>query len=79
MFRKPELTDSASLLETFKFLENAAADFSDEEDVREVRGEGQCVFLGTDATWSRLALSKEPSSCCLSPPAFWLGRAELFR
>ncbi|NXI37350.1 STRN protein, partial [Galbula dea] len=32
MIGKPELTDSASLLETFKFLENAAADFSDEED-----------------------------------------------
>ncbi|XP_030052272.1 striatin isoform X3 [Microcaecilia unicolor] len=32
MIGKPELTDSASVLETFKFLENAAAEFSDEED-----------------------------------------------
>nr|XP_056708805.1 striatin [Euleptes europaea] len=32
MIGKPDLTDSASLLETFKFLENAAAEFSDEED-----------------------------------------------
>ncbi|KAM3931920.1 striatin isoform 2-T2 [Leptodactylus fuscus] len=29
---KPDMTDSASVLETFKFLENAAAEFSDEED-----------------------------------------------
>ncbi|XP_054832648.1 striatin isoform X2 [Eublepharis macularius] len=32
MIGKPDLTDSASLLETFKFLENAAAEFSDEDD-----------------------------------------------
>ncbi|XP_063773971.1 striatin isoform X2 [Pseudophryne corroboree] len=32
---KPDMTDSASVLETFKFLENAAAEFSDEEDDEE--------------------------------------------
>ncbi|KAE8601678.1 hypothetical protein XENTR_v10013759 [Xenopus tropicalis] len=32
---KPDMTDSASVLETFKFLENAAAEFSDEEDEEE--------------------------------------------
>ncbi|XP_042704360.2 striatin isoform X4 [Chrysemys picta bellii] len=36
--QKPELTDSASLLETFKFLENAAADFSDEDEDEDIEG-----------------------------------------
>ncbi|XP_034620827.1 striatin isoform X3 [Trachemys scripta elegans] len=38
MIGKPELTDSASLLETFKFLENAAADFSDEDEDEDIEG-----------------------------------------
>ncbi|XP_073194478.1 striatin isoform X5 [Lepidochelys kempii] len=36
MIGKPELTDSASLLETFKFLENAASDFSDEDEDEDI-------------------------------------------
>lgn len=44
MFRKPELTDSASLLETFKFLENAAADFSDEEDEEDIEGREKTII-----------------------------------
>ncbi|XP_010170449.2 striatin, partial [Antrostomus carolinensis] len=42
--RKPELTDSASLLETFKFLENAAADFSDEEDEEDIEGREKTII-----------------------------------
>lgn len=44
LFRKPELTDSASLLETFKFLENAAADFSDEEDDEDIEGREKTII-----------------------------------
>ncbi|NXJ75100.1 STRN protein, partial [Trogon melanurus] len=44
MIGKPELTDSASLLETFKFLENAAADFSDEEDEEDIEGREKTVI-----------------------------------
>ncbi|NXK59855.1 STRN protein, partial [Sylvietta virens] len=44
MIGKPELTDSASLLETFKFLENAAADFSDEEDEEDVEGREKTII-----------------------------------
>uniref|UniRef100_A0A8C2TQ30 Striatin n=1 Tax=Coturnix japonica TaxID=93934 RepID=A0A8C2TQ30_COTJA len=40
----PELTDSASLLETFKFLENAAADFSDEEDEEDIEGREKTII-----------------------------------
>ncbi|XP_064014787.1 striatin isoform X2 [Pogoniulus pusillus] len=44
MIGKPELTDSASLLETFKFLENAAADFSDEEDEEDMEGREKTII-----------------------------------
>ncbi|XP_050750025.1 striatin isoform X3 [Gymnogyps californianus] len=44
MIGKPELTDSASLLETFKFLENAAADFSDEEDEEDIEGREKTII-----------------------------------
>uniref|UniRef100_A0A8D0EWP3 Striatin n=2 Tax=Strigidae TaxID=30459 RepID=A0A8D0EWP3_STROC len=44
MIGKPELTDSASLLETFKFLENAAADFSDEEDEEDLEGREKTII-----------------------------------
>lgn len=38
------MTDSASLLETFKFLENAAADFSDEEDEEDIEGREKTII-----------------------------------
>ncbi|XP_040206794.1 striatin isoform X1 [Rana temporaria] len=41
---KPDMTDSASVLETFKFLENAAAEFSDEEDDEENDGRDKTVI-----------------------------------
>ncbi|XP_074753022.1 striatin isoform X5 [Athene noctua] len=44
MIGKPELTDSASLLETFKFLENAAADFSDEEEDDDLEGREKTII-----------------------------------
>ncbi|KAK2531581.1 Strn [Columba guinea] len=44
MMGKPELTDSASLLETFKFLENAAAEFSDEEDEEDIEGREKTII-----------------------------------
>ncbi|XP_029449787.1 striatin isoform X1 [Rhinatrema bivittatum] len=44
MIGKPELTDSTSVLETFKFLENAAAEFSDEEDDYDNEGRDKTVI-----------------------------------
>ncbi|XP_075718969.1 striatin isoform X3 [Rhinoderma darwinii] len=41
---KPDMTDSASVLETFKFLENAAAEFSDEEDDDETDGRDKTII-----------------------------------
>ncbi|XP_075781072.1 striatin isoform X2 [Pelodiscus sinensis] len=43
MIGKPELTDSASLLETFKFLDNAAADFSDEDEDEDIEGREKTI------------------------------------
>uniref|UniRef100_A0A8C8SE62 Striatin n=1 Tax=Pelusios castaneus TaxID=367368 RepID=A0A8C8SE62_9SAUR len=44
MIGKPELTDSASLLESFKFLENAAADFSDEDEDEDIEGREKTII-----------------------------------
>ncbi|KAM9317031.1 striatin [Gastrophryne carolinensis] len=44
---KPDMTDSASVLETFKFLENAAAEFSDEEDDEENDGRDKTIDAAT--------------------------------
>ncbi|KAM4772547.1 striatin isoform 2-T2 [Rhinophrynus dorsalis] len=41
---KPDMTDSASVLETFNFLENAAAEFSDEEDDEENEGRDKTII-----------------------------------
>ncbi|XP_034964177.1 striatin isoform X1 [Zootoca vivipara] len=44
MIGKPDLTDSASLLETFKFLENAAAEFSDEDEDDDIDGRERTIM-----------------------------------
>ncbi|XP_055474438.1 striatin isoform X3 [Psammomys obesus] len=44
MIGKSELTDSASVLDNFKFLENAAADFSDEDEDEDVDGKEKSVI-----------------------------------
>uniref|UniRef100_A0A8C6R3R4 Striatin n=1 Tax=Nannospalax galili TaxID=1026970 RepID=A0A8C6R3R4_NANGA len=44
MIGKSELTDSASVLDNFKFLENAAADFSDEDEDEDVDGREKSVI-----------------------------------
>ncbi|NXD66157.1 STRN protein, partial [Eolophus roseicapillus] len=56
MIGKPELTDSASLLETFKFLENAAADFSDEEDEDDIEGREKTIIDTATVTWCYFCL-----------------------
>lgn len=44
MIGKSELTDSASVLDNFKFLENAAADFSDEDEDEDIDGREKSVI-----------------------------------
>ncbi|MEE6475078.1 hypothetical protein FKM82_010612 [Ascaphus truei] len=56
---KPDMTDSASVLETFKFLENAAAEFSDEEDDDENEGRDKTIIDA--ATIVRRRIVPEPN------------------
>ncbi|XP_063474215.1 striatin isoform X5 [Symphalangus syndactylus] len=44
MIGKSELTDSASVLDNFKFLESAAADFSDEDEDDDVDGREKSII-----------------------------------
>uniref|UniRef100_A0A8D2H4W8 Striatin n=1 Tax=Urocitellus parryii TaxID=9999 RepID=A0A8D2H4W8_UROPR len=44
MIGKSELTDSASVLDNFKFLESAAADFSDEDEDDDIEGREKSVI-----------------------------------
>uniref|UniRef100_A0A8C5WJV0 Striatin n=1 Tax=Leptobrachium leishanense TaxID=445787 RepID=A0A8C5WJV0_9ANUR len=56
---KPDMTDSASVLETFKFLENAAAELSDEEDDDETDGRDRTIIDA--ATIVRRRIIPEPN------------------
>uniref|UniRef100_A0A8D0HHR7 Striatin n=1 Tax=Sphenodon punctatus TaxID=8508 RepID=A0A8D0HHR7_SPHPU len=56
MIGKPELTDSASLLETFKFLENAAAEFSDEDEEEDIE-EREKTIMDTSTIVRKRVLS----------------------
>ncbi|KAG9484108.1 striatin isoform X3 [Eleutherodactylus coqui] len=56
---KPDMTDSASVLETFKFLENAAAEFSDEEDEDETDGRDKTII--DSATIVRRRIIPDPN------------------
>ncbi|MGH0168435.1 UNVERIFIED_CONTAM: hypothetical protein FKN15_072183 [Acipenser sinensis] len=65
MIGKPDLTDSASVLDTFNFLENAAAEFSDEDDDDDNDGKEKTII--DSATVSKktffviICVSGEPS------------------
>ncbi|XP_061083741.1 striatin-like isoform X1 [Conger conger] len=58
---KPELTDSDSVLEAFKFIESAAAEFSDEDEDEDGEGRDRCL---TDT------IKRKPSSspAATAPP-----------
>lgn len=42
--RKPEMSDSATVLEAFKFIESAAAEFSDEEEDEDSDGREKTII-----------------------------------
>uniref|UniRef100_UPI0037E9B39E striatin-like isoform X2 n=1 Tax=Semicossyphus pulcher TaxID=241346 RepID=UPI0037E9B39E len=58
---KAELSDSSAVLEAFKFIENAAAEFSDEEDEDDSEGKDRMNVE------SRTILRKKPPSSSTSP------------
>lgn len=49
--RKSELTDSASVLDNFKFLESAAADFSDEDEDDDIDGREKSTIDTSTVSW----------------------------
>ncbi|XP_077096398.1 LOW QUALITY PROTEIN: striatin [Siphateles boraxobius] len=59
MIGKPEMSDSATVLEAFKFIEKAAAEFSDEDEEDDSEGNKTIVDL---ATMVRRKVSPSPSS-----------------
>ncbi|XP_067287112.1 striatin isoform X1 [Pseudorasbora parva] len=60
MIGKPEVSDSATVLEAFKFIEKAAAEFSDEDEDED--SEGQNKSIVDLATMVRRKVSPSPSS-----------------
>uniref|UniRef100_A0AAR2LB65 Striatin n=1 Tax=Pygocentrus nattereri TaxID=42514 RepID=A0AAR2LB65_PYGNA len=44
MMGKPEMSDSATVLEAFKFIESAAAEFSDEDDEEDSEGRDKTII-----------------------------------
>uniref|UniRef100_A0A672N6F4 Striatin n=1 Tax=Sinocyclocheilus grahami TaxID=75366 RepID=A0A672N6F4_SINGR len=60
MIGKAEMTDSTTVLEAFKFIEKAAAEFSDEEDDDD--SEGQNKSIVDLSTMVRRKVSPSPSS-----------------
>ncbi|MCJ8737501.1 hypothetical protein PDJAM_G00024620 [Pangasius djambal] len=60
MMGKPEMSDSATVLEAFKFIESAAAEFSDEEEDEDSDGREKTII--DLATMMRKKVSPSPSS-----------------
>ncbi|KAK3533069.1 hypothetical protein QTP70_006581 [Hemibagrus guttatus] len=60
MMGKPEMSDSTTVLEAFKFIESAAAEFSDEEDDEDSDGREKTII--DLATMMRKKVSPSPSS-----------------
>ncbi|RXM35133.1 Striatin [Acipenser ruthenus] len=59
MIGKPDLTDSTSVLDTFQFLESAAAEFSDEDEDDDSDGKEKTII--DSATIVRKKVSSSPS------------------
>nr|ACR77508.1 striatin [Danio rerio] len=60
MIGKAEMSDSATVLEAFKFIEKAAAEFSDEEEDEDSEGQNRSIV--DLATMVRRKVSPSPSS-----------------
>ncbi|XP_045561657.1 striatin isoform X3 [Salmo salar] len=64
MISKPDMSDSATVLEAFKFIESAAAEFSDEEDDEDSDGRDKTIM--NLATMVRKKTFSSPSSSDMS-------------
>ncbi|XP_017557928.1 striatin isoform X2 [Pygocentrus nattereri] len=67
MMGKPEMSDSATVLEAFKFIESAAAEFSDEDDEEDSEGRDKTIIdLATQMVRKKVSASPSSSSADLS-------------
>ncbi|KAL6468646.1 hypothetical protein MHYP_G00221700 [Metynnis hypsauchen] len=67
MMGKPEMSDSATVLEAFKFIESAAAEFSDEDDEEDSEGRDKTIIdLATQMVRKKVSTSPSSSSADLS-------------
>ncbi|XP_031417694.1 striatin isoform X3 [Clupea harengus] len=64
---KPELSDSATVLEAFKFIESAAADFSDEDEDDDSEGRDKTIMDMATMVRKKATASPSPSSSSPSP------------
>ncbi|KAG2467355.1 STRN protein, partial [Polypterus senegalus] len=62
MIGKPDLSDSASVLDTFKFIESAAAEFSDEDDDDDSEGKEKTIIDSATIVRKKVPSSSSTSS-----------------
>uniref|UniRef100_A0A4W5N027 Striatin n=1 Tax=Hucho hucho TaxID=62062 RepID=A0A4W5N027_9TELE len=63
MISKPDMSDSATVLEAFKFIESAAAEFSDEDDDEDSDGRDKTIMnLKTSSSPSSSDMSDDPDT-----------------
>ncbi|XP_051775342.1 striatin isoform X3 [Erpetoichthys calabaricus] len=62
MIGKPDLSDSASVLDTFKFMESAAAEFSDEDDDDDSEGKEKTIIDSATIVRKKVPSSSSTSS-----------------
>lgn len=55
--RKSELSDTSAVLEAFKFIESAAAEFSDEDDEEDSEGKDRTIVESRTVRKSRTFMS----------------------
>ncbi|KAG7462845.1 hypothetical protein MATL_G00189100 [Megalops atlanticus] len=63
---KPDLTDSTSVLEAFKFIESAAAEFSDEDEDDDSEGKDKTIIDSVTIKRKKVSSSPSPSSSDIS-------------
>ncbi|KAJ8412773.1 hypothetical protein AAFF_G00117240 [Aldrovandia affinis] len=59
---KPDLTDSPSVLEAFKLIESAVAEFSDEDEDEDGEGRERCIVEAVTIKRKKMSASATPSS-----------------
>lgn len=73
-FSKPDMSDSAAVLEAFKFIESAAAEFSDEDEDEEEGREKNILDL---AAVRRRPITRWRGRAVGAPPSYFIRAATI--